>query len=66
MSPIYSYGIDHLIQQAQRADGQWFERHQDRTPYGYRWGAWRKCCGKNDRASLNSYAGKARLPKEAA
>jgi len=35
-------GIHSLTQFAARADGALFQRHQNRTPYGYRWGAWRQ------------------------
>lgn len=66
LSDIFEYGIHERIQQAMRADGVWFERVQKKGPYGYQWGKWKPCGGKSERAWGNPYAGKARLPKEAA
>lgn len=37
----YTGGIHSLIQAAVREDGALFQRSQDRTPWGYRWSAWR-------------------------
>lgn len=65
MADIYECGVISRHQFAMRAaDGQWFERHQKLGPYGYRWTAWSKCAGKHERAVLNQYAGKARLPRD--
>ncbi len=63
MSPIFEYGIQSRIQQAQRADGQWFKRYQEKGRYGYRWSAWKPVASKDERATFNTYAGHARLPK---
>ena len=63
MYAIFEYGIHERIQQAQRADGQWFKRYQAKTRFGYRWTAWKPVAAKDERATLNTYAGKARLPK---
>ena len=30
------------VHYAQRTDGQWFVRYQERSPWGYRFGAWRQ------------------------
>lgn len=64
MADIYEYGVDHRIQNAQRADGQWFERHRSTGRFGYGWTKWSPCAAKNERAGLNTYAGQARLPKD--
>jgi hypothetical protein len=63
MSPIFEYGIHERIQQAQRADGQWFKRYQQKGRFGYVWTRWKPVAAKDERANLNPYAGKARLPK---
>lgn len=45
MSTIYeSHTADFTarVQHSMRKDGQWFERIQVRSVYGYRWTAWRK------------------------
>lgn len=64
MAEIYERGVTYRHQFAKRADGQWFERFQKLGPHGYRWTAWRKCNGMYEHASLNPYAGKARLPRD--
>jgi hypothetical protein len=65
MSPIYEYGTFERWQNAQRADGQWFERFQlVNGRYGIKWSPWRRIAEKNERAGLNPYAGNARLPKD--
>jgi len=38
----YTGGIHGLVQAAVREDGVLFKRYQDKTPYGYRWGAWKR------------------------
>ena len=48
---------------AKRADGQWFVRYQDRSAYGYRWTAWRKCSAPSTWYA-DPYLGLARLPKD--
>jgi len=37
----YAGGIHGLVHAAVRSDGALFKRYQDKTPYGYRWGAWK-------------------------
>lgn len=45
---------------AQRADGQWFVRYQERSPWGRRWTAWRATpCGPDRGRDTGR---KARLP----
>jgi putative SOS response-associated peptidase YedK len=38
----YQGGIHGQVQVAVREDGAVFRRYQNRTIYGYRWGAWTK------------------------
>lgn len=64
MADIYEYGILERWQNAQRADGQWFERCRYLGPRGWKWSPWRPIAAKNERAGLNTYAGQARLPKD--
>lgn len=37
----YAGGIHGLVEAAVRPDGALFKRYQDKTPWGYRWGAWK-------------------------
>ena len=37
----YQGGIQGLIQHVIRDDGAGFRRYQNKTPRGYRWGAWK-------------------------
>lgn len=64
--PIFELpGVHGRKQAAQRAgDSAWFIRYQDRTPRGYRWGAWRFTSIKPFEGERQPYttAGKARLP----
>lgn len=39
---LESTGSSVRTQAAQRTDGVWFSRMQDKGPYGYRWSAWRR------------------------
>lgn len=49
-----------IVHYAQRSDGQWFVRYQERTIYGRRWGAWRPtACGPDYSRETGR---KARLP----
>lgn len=53
------------VHHAQRSDGQWFTRMQERHPrFGYRWTAWRTTTYCPDRAFPTTRT--ARLPKSAA
>ena len=47
----YAGGIHGLIEAAVRADGALFQRFQDKSPWGYRWGAWKRY-GSVDPANL--------------
>lgn len=38
---VYAGGIHGLVHAAVREDGQVFRRYQEKSRYGYRWGAWR-------------------------
>jgi len=38
---LYEGGIHGLTERAIRDDGAVFVRYQDKTPWGYRWGAWK-------------------------
>ena len=61
---LESYTADYTTQihHAQRSDGQWFTRYQNRDPrYGYRWGAWRKSVAPSGGRSTGRTA---RLPKD--
>lgn len=40
-------GIHSLVEAALRGDGVLFNRYQNKTPYGYRWSAWKEA-GKID------------------
>ena len=52
-----------IIHHAQRADGQWFQRFQEKHPrFGYRWTAWSRTTSCPDTAR-NTERG-ARLPKD--
>lgn len=64
---LTGYSMDYTFQihYAQRADGQWFKRIQDRHPrFGYRWTAWRAAC-EPDLSRFRPSTLKARLPKGA-
>lgn len=50
------------VHYAQRADGVWFVRYQNRTPWGYRWSAWRR--GGEPSGYVSQTNRKARLPKD--
>lgn len=52
-----------IIHHAQRADGAWFQRFQERHPrFGYRFGAWKRTsCGPDYGRDTGSTA---RLPKD--
>lgn len=49
-----------IVHHAQRSDGQWFVRYQERSIYGYRWTAWRTTGGSPDNG--RDTGRKARLP----
>ena len=40
------------IEYAQREDGQWFQRFQEKGMKGYRWGAWKPCCEPSSERSF--------------
>lgn len=40
------------IEYAQRDDGQWFQRFQEKGMRGYRWGAWKPCCEPSSERSF--------------
>lgn len=48
---------------AKRSDGQWFMRGQDKTPWGYRWSAWKETAFAPDRGGVSCYPKFARIPK---
>ena len=47
---------------AKNDGGVWFTRTQDRSPYGYRWTAWRRYC-EPDFSRFRATEKKARLSK---
>jgi len=49
---IYKGGIHSLVEAAIRTDGVEFRRYQNKTPYGYRWTAWRASGPRHDVSSL--------------
>ena len=49
------------IHYAMNDAGHWFWRVQSKTPFGYRWGAWRSGGSRPER--LSPAGKKARLPK---
>lgn len=49
------------IEYAQRTDGVWFKRYQERGARGYRWGAWREGAPDMERTLVEPLAGY-RLP----
>lgn len=54
---VYEGGIHNRIEKAVREDGQMFERHQEKTRFGYRWSAWRRFgepLGDNARKNLET------------
>ena len=63
LQAIYESGVSQRQQFAQRGDAQWFTRVQKMGSFGYCWSKWLKCSDKIEQAGLNTYAGKARLPK---
>lgn len=60
-----SYTMDYTAQVhfAQRDDGQWFTRIQQRGHWGYCWTAWRPVSAKPENARVGCYPRYARLPK---
>jgi hypothetical protein len=62
---LSGYTMDYTSQVhfAMRADGKWFTRFQNRSIYGYRWGAWRETVAPESERFLSRTGRKARLPK---
>lgn len=50
------------VQMAQRADGAWFKRVQERSRWGYRWTRW-TACRDAPRPGFSEGSRVARLPK---
>ena len=62
MAEIFECGVHERWQYAQNATGQWFRRYQFKSRFGFKWTPWKTVAAKPEKATSNSYAGKARLP----
>jgi hypothetical protein len=58
----YTMDFTSQIEYAQRTDGIWFMRAQERGMKGYRWGAWKECALPGDRATEHPLPKAFRLP----
>ncbi|QDP59541.1 MAG: hypothetical protein GOVbin4162_115 [Prokaryotic dsDNA virus sp.] len=45
------------VEWALRADGQWFSRYQNNTPYGVQWSKWAKDDPTWETGGTNAYSG---------
>jgi hypothetical protein len=58
----YTMDFTAQLEFAQRADGAWFMRSQERGIRGHRWGAWKMCLPPDERATEQPMPKAFRLP----
>lgn len=59
----YTMDFASQLEFAQRDDGVWFMRSQEKTPRGYRWDAWKACAPSMDHTTEHPVPKAFRLPE---